>query len=369
MGLAALVATAVVMAGAQPAMAGKAHPGFYGVFYTAQDNVGKDVRAAADSGTEHVKLTLRWNAVEPRPGVFNWARYDELIGGFASRGIQVLPMFFGSPRWAASAGNKPPTSSEAQEGWKSFVTQAVNRYGPGGTYWRSPLGYAKDHPGKAPQEVKAWQVWNEPNLQHYFATDTGKGVADSKDRHRRIRTYANLLEITSDAIKQGDPSAAVVLGGLVGNGRPSGSMNASKFLDKLYKKDGVKQSFDAAAIHPYATSVGFVKEWLRKLRSAMKQHQDSGTPVWITEISWGSDPPDRYGFTKGLQGQKKILTQALSALYKKRHTLGLHRVYWYALRDPQAGNPRCSFCGSAGLLKSNFDKKPAWKAFKLFTGG
>jgi hypothetical protein len=368
MGLTALVATAVLAASAQPAMAGKAHPDFYGVYYTKQDNVSKDLRGLADSGTKHVKLALRWATVEPRPGEFNWSTYDELIGGLASRGIQVLPMLYASPHWAAKAGNKPPSSEEARDAWKSFVTQAVNRYGEGGTYWRSPLGYTKDHPAKSPQEVKAWQVWNEPNLQHYFATND-RGPVTGKDRRRRIRKYTNLLKITHDAIEQGDPSATVVLGGLVGNGQPSGSMNAWKFLDKLYKKHGIKRSFDVAAIHPYATSVSYVKKWVGKFRAAMKKHQDKKTPVWITEISWGSDPPDRYGFTKGLEGQKKILTQAFSALHRQRHRLGLRRIYWYAFRDPKHGNPRCSFCGSAGLLKSNFDKKPAWRAFKRFTGG
>lgn len=358
MGLAALVATAVLVVGVSPAMAGKSHPGFYGVYYQAQQNTHKDVSKMQDANVKNVRMALRWAAVQPREGEApNWSTYDDVIGDMAAHGIQVLPVLIATPHWVENSGGKPPVGSKAdRQAWKSFVTQAVNRYGRGGSYWRGPLGFAKDHPGKSPEEIKAWQVWNEENLQHYFKT-----------KQKRVKKYANLVKITHDAVKQGDAGATVVLGGLVGNGRPSGSMNAWKFLDKLYKKRGIKRSFDVAAIHPYATSIQYVKKWIRKFRAVMKKHHDSKSGVWVTEVGWGSDPPDRYGFNKGRQGQKKMLNDAFRTLHSKRHKLGLRRVYWFTFRDPKHGNARCSFCGSAGLLKSNFHTKPSWRAFKRFT--
>jgi hypothetical protein len=359
MGLAAFVATAVLMAGAQSAMAGRAHPGFYGVFYQAQGKAGKDVRKMQDAGAKHVKMALRWPTVESRQGEFHWETYDKLIGNMASRGIQVLPMFYASPRWVENKASKPPLGDKSsRRAWKNFVTRAVNRYGRNGTYWTDPLEFAMDHPGKAPKPIKAWQVWNEPNLENYFST-----------KKRRVAKYANLLQLTHDAIKPADRKAKVVLGGLVGNGKPSGSLNGWTFLDKLYKQKGARRKFDVAALHPYSSSIHYMKKWVHKFHRALRSHGDGKKAVWITELSWGSDPPDRIGFNKGPRGQKRILTRAFQTFWRTRHKYSTRRVYWFALRDPKHGNPRCSFCGSAGLLKTNFDKKPSWKAFKSFTGG
>ncbi len=365
-GLVAILATAAAIAGAEPAMA-SSDPGFYGVYYQPQANQAKDVRMMAQANIRRARTVLRWATVEPRQGSFDWSEYDERIGDMAAHGIKVLPILYGSPAWAEGAGTKPPLSSDAsRQGWENFVRAAVKRYGPGGRYWTT--SYLVQHPGKAPEPITDWQVWNEENLQHYFSTDRNRhGPATDKDKRRRIRKYAELLRLTHGAIKSVDPSASVVLGGLVGNGKPSGSMNAWGFLGRLYQKRGIKKQFDVAAIHPYATTTRYMTRWLRKFRQVMTKHRDRKTPVWVTEIGWGSAPPDRYGFNVGPKGQKRMLTKAFKVLHRRRHKLGVGRVYWFELRDPKKGNPRCSFCGSSGLLKSNFEKKPAWRAFKRFT--
>jgi hypothetical protein len=356
MGLAALVTTALALVGVQPALAGKSHPGFYGVYFQPQGKTEKDVRKMGGN-VKHVKMALRWPTVESREGEFHWEGYDNVIGDMASRGIQVLPQLYGSPRWAENNGGKPPLSSnKSRQGWKAFVTQAVDRYGPNGTYWTDPLGFVKDHPGKSPQPIQAWQVWNEPNLQHYFKADN------------KVGAYADLLSMTHDAIKQADSNAKVVLAGLVGNGKPSGSMNAWTFLNKLYKK-GAKGKFDVAALHPYAVDIRYQTKWVRKFHRIMSQHGDGKKPLWITEVSWGSAHPDQYGFNVGPKGQKRMLTKSFEKFYRERHKFSIRRAYWFTFRDPKHGNARCSFCGSAGLLKSNFHKKPAWTAFKSFAAG
>ncbi|MFL5892067.1 MAG: beta-galactosidase [Solirubrobacterales bacterium] len=366
-GLMAFVAfAALLVAGAQPAAAGTSHPSFYGVYYQPQPRQERDIRAMDQGNIQHARTAVRWSTVEPRQGSYNWTEYDQRIGDMAAHGIKVLPVLFGSPHWAEPlGGTSPPLSSDAsRQGWSNFVTAAVNRYGPGGTYWTT--SYLVQHPGKAPKPITDWQAWNEENLQHYFATDDRGPVTDA-DKSRRINAYAELLQLTHAAVKRGDSSSSVVLGGLVGNGEPSGSMDAWGFLSRLYHKRGIKNQFEVAAIHPYATTPHYMKKWLRNYREVMKKHHDGGTPVWVTEIGWGSGHPDKYGFNLGPQGQKRMLTKALSVLYQRRNKYGLDRAYWFELRDPEHGNPRCSFCGTSGLLKSNFDKKPAWRAFKRFT--
>ena len=63
-----------------------------------------------------------------------------------------------------------------------------------------------------------WQIWNEPNLKKYFAPAPSPGQ------------YARLLQISYPSIKQVDPKAQVVLGGMTGRG----DVSAVDFLKKLY---------------------------------------------------------------------------------------------------------------------------------------
>ena len=87
-----------------------------------------------------------------------------------------------------------------------------------------------------PLPIQSWQIWNEPNLHKYFAP------------HPSATTYARLLAISRNAIKSRDPQARIVLAGMPGHG----DVKAWDFLNRLYTVPGIKNSFDAAALHPYA---------------------------------------------------------------------------------------------------------------------
>ena len=55
-------------------------------------------------------------------------------------------------------------------------------------------------------------------------------------------------------------------------------------------------------------------------------------------------------------------------LLSNRRAWNVQRLYWFLWRDP-AQRPEasgCSFCGSAGLLRNNRTKKPAYSAFRSF---
>ena len=57
----------------------------------------------------------------------------------------------------------------------------------------------------------------------------------------------------------------------------------------------VENYFEVAALHPYASDVNHVRIEIQSFRNVMVNHGDRATPLWITEIGWGSDPPDQFG--------------------------------------------------------------------------
>ncbi len=182
------------------------------------------------------------------------------------------------------------------EAWQAFLEAAVARYGRGGSYWVDE--YRERYGSDAePLPIESWQIWNEPNLTKYFAPGPS------------VREYARLLVISQIAIRNEDPQARIVLAGMPGYG----DINAWDFLDSLYSVGGIKNHFDAVALHPYAPDLDQLRLEIERLRAVMKKHDDQATPLWITELGWGSAPPDDFGLNKGIQGQKTVARRLVQA--------------------------------------------------------
>ena len=319
-----------------------------------------DAAKIAKTGVRTTRIGLNWLWVQPRPGPFNWTRIDEQVTTLAASGIEAFPTVTGTPSWIAGEPTTPPLGSpDRRKAWKAFVTAAVQRYGRDGTFWRpGPLGTSPFHLecgcDARPVPIKAWQVWNEPNLTHYFTPEPSPAA------------YASLLRITHSAIRKADREAKVVLAGLSDGGRTEHDVGAIPYLNRLYNIDGVKRTFDAMAIHPYARKVRGMRDVISAIRRAMKIQHDRRTPLYITEIGWGSASPNGFGTTKGIRGQRRIVERSMKMLLHQRKGWRLQRVYWFYWRDPPkstTGLP-CRICYSAGLLRSSREPKPAYRTFK-----
>ena len=329
---------------------------FFGIAQGPLD--ASDVQRIADVGVGTERFMLKWRSVEPTQGSYDWAPRDWLVGALASRGIRSVPFVWGSPEWVNPFSARPPVDTASNvQAWRNFLKAAVARYGPGGSYWAN--GYRQRFgPDATPLPIRSWQIWNEPNLSKYF--DPGQTVGHAAQK------YARLLEISHDAIKSQDPQARIVLAGMPGYG----DSTAWKFLDSLYRVSGSRKDFDAAALHPYARSLGQLDEQAEQFRAVMKSHGDRETPLWLTELAWGSGPPDQFGYNKGLTGQRDLLSGAFRLILRQRDAWNVQRIFWYMWHDPPAGSDYaelCSICGTAGLVRHNRTPKPAYQAFTGFT--
>ena len=311
----------------------------------------RDFQTMAATGIGADRVQFVWGSVQPTPISRNWGVTDTLIGGLASHGIRAVPFIWGSARWVTGAPALPPLESGADEkAWRKFLWAAVARYGHDGSFWDTiyPQRFGAD---AKPLPVESWQIWNEPNLEKYFAPGPS------------VEQYARLLRISHDAIKQKDPQAKIVLAGMPAYG----DVDAWKFLDSLYSTPGTEDDFDIVALHPYASNLDQLRSGIERIRAVMKEHGAESTPLWITEIGWGSDPPDDFGLNKGLEGQEKMLSSSFELIDRQREAWNVERVFWFDWRDPSNTEVvRCSFCASAGLLRSDRHRKPAYEAFKSF---
>ena len=71
------------------------------------------------------------------------------------------PVVHGTPAWAALNPGDPASPPKNPDDFARFLTALVARYGPNGSLWA-------EHPEVARQPIRAWQIWNEPNLTRYW---------------------------------------------------------------------------------------------------------------------------------------------------------------------------------------------------------
>jgi len=318
---------------------------------------------------ESVRVSLNWGQLQhQRGGPIEWSGIDTTVERAAFAGIEVLPTVTGAPQWAVPSARVPggggnmapkhlPVSGAARAGWKSLLSQAVERYGPNGAFWAL-------HPSVPPQPIRAWQIGNEPNFK-YFVTKPNP------------TEYGKLVKLSYSAVKSVDPAAKVVLAGLFS--RPKGSRTksgkhkslnwyASDFIAKMYETNpGIKARFDGVALHPYAYYANELPGLVEELRDVLVEHKDPGAGIWITELGWSSGKPTRSNlFAKGPAGQANQLSASFRTLRAKQRKWRIQRVYWFSVDDLDGA---CNFCGGSGLFAPGFLPKKSWFAYVKFTGG
>jgi len=207
--------------------------------------------------------------------------------------------------------------------------------------------------------VHAYEVWNEPNTSGFWPS--GPSAVE----------YTSLLAAAYPAVKQADPSATVVLGGL--------SKNDYDYLAGLYAA-GAGSFFDVVAVHPYTGVADPTWCWneggtakrakdafcgIEEVRNTMVANGDSAKPIWLTEFGW-STTTGPYGVSEAVQAD--FLTKALNTV---RSSYPYVRVaFWYNFRNNYwSNNDPVDYEANLGLLRVDFSAKPAYTAFQTWTGG
>ena len=342
------VAAALVLLALPQGAAARVPPSFIGISPEGIPNES-DYRLMEEAGLRSLRLPLFWPQVEPvspfleRP---NWSGFDLGVGLAARHRMRVLPVVSASPPWVAPEARLEPTARDWQRRvWASFLRRAVRRYGRGGFFWR-------DNPDLPYLPVRAWEIWNEENIVTF-------GRADPE-------LFAPLIRVSGRVIHRADRGAKVIVGGLFG--RPlqvPPNVTSGAFLSRLYRARRVKKWFDGVALHPYVADAAAMRGQIRNLRRVMRVHHDAGTPLYLTELGWGSDS-FQTRWERGLRGQARELNRAFSMLARNRRSWRIGGVWWFSWADIDGG---CQFCDSTGLLTESREAKPSWYRFISWTGG
>lgn len=301
------------------------------------------------AGLTSIRFPLYWSQVEASSPFFNepdWDGFDHAVGLAAEHEMRVFPSVWGTPKWLAPEVKQEPADGPWQRrAWASFFRRAVRRYGEDGTFWQ-------EHEDLPYLPVRAWELWNEPNIVTFGTVDP--------------ELFATLTRISGRVLHRNDAGAKLILGGFFG--RPlqvPPNMQSGAFLSRIYRARRVKKWFDGVALHPYVSGAEAIRGQIRNLRRVMRLHNDAGTPLYVTEMGWGSDSFESR-WERGLIGQAEELDRAFALLANHRRAWHIGGVWWFSWADAYGA---CQFCDSAGLLTESREAKPAWYRFNAWTGG
>ena len=243
----------------------------------------KDLQTMAATGVGTDRFLLDWAVVQPTQGSFTWP--DRAVGALASHGIRLVPYLWGSPRGWPAPPRAPrstarPTSrrgrTSSRRRWRATDRAAAT--GPTTTSSSSARtpSRCRSGPGRSGTSPTSRST-SRPS--HRPRSTPGCSRSPTTRSRARIR-------------RPGSSSPACPASG---SRRPGTSWTAST----RYRIQGQLRRRRPA---PYAPNVDELGPEIEKFRAAMTKHGDGSTPLWLTELAWGSAPPDKFGLNKGLRG-------------------------------------------------------------------
>ena len=211
-------------------------------------------------GVNDVRILIPWAGVEPVQGYYDWSSVDYTVNAANARGMGVLGVLNSSPSWAVNPGVPAISGAPASPAqYGDFAGLVAQRYA-----------------GK----VSAYEIWNEPNGQTYYAPKPDPAG------------YTQLLKAAYPEIKAADPNATVI-GGVTGAVVDYGdfTMNPVEFVQGIYAAGG-EGYFDALSYHPYNYGTPFSQgaalpdsplNQLTAMRNLMVENGDAGKQIWASE--------------------------------------------------------------------------------------
>ncbi|WP_151083191.1 hypothetical protein [Nocardioides cynanchi] len=247
---------------------------------------------------------VQWRDIEKSPGVYDFARLDQLVTAAQAAHESVTMVLAMTPSFYAPATPTDPPGK--LQHFTDFVSAVMHRY--------------RSFHGK--RGISSYQVWNEANISTFW---TGS-----------MTQMAKLSKIVHDVGNRVDPQATIVSPPMVTRlgyqldwlkkfyGMKLGGTPVWKFYDAL--------GFSLYPLPTYGGRPGGPEDSMRQLgqvRSRLRSdHVPASVPIWNTEVNYGLQ-------TGSLGGTPATpISSAKQASYVARTYLlnaaaRVKRVYWY----------------------------------------
>ena len=299
-----------------------------------------------------------WSEVQPDEGQDpDWSALDGFqieLDTAQSYGMQVIVLIRSTPDWAQAIPGVAcgPIAPDKLSAFGDFLYQLVDRY--------------KD-------QVSYWELWNEPDVDpDLVPPDSQFGCwGDEDDDYYGGEYYAEMLKVAYPKIKEADPDAQVLVGGLLLDCDPENvctNERSGKFLDGILLNDGADY-FDGISFHAFDYYLGSLGQYSN---TNWASSWDTTGPVGVVKADHLRSVLDSAGLT-----EKYLLNTEASVFCDDRffscddvyETTKAHYVaqsYGGAFTQPLLGNlwfsSRANF-RNTDLLGDGLVPKPAYHAY------
>jgi len=310
---------------------------------------------ALSLGAGWTRYPLYWHQAETSSGVFDWSKFDRAIQLDIANNLRINAILLDRPSFyvdgASIARLYEPVFTDCTDEpgagkqinpnnpWANYVYQVVQRYKPNGRAAQR-FGWTTD------QGIRYWEMWNEPDFEAFWQGSTAE--------------YARLLKVGYLATKHADPSAQVLIGGIL-------FAQSSTYLQEVlffFNNDPLARAnnyyMDIVAIHSYSNPRR-TGSLVRIIEDILNSYNVT-KPIWVNESGvgvWNDYPGPRWA-TRAFDRQR-LATADQAAWFFVQSTAyawvrGADVVFFHQLYDD---------CGDRG---GNFpyDSNEWGDAFGLF---
>jgi hypothetical protein len=326
---------------------------------------GTLVERAKDLGTRWIRFhRLSWREVQPdEGGPYDWSAlssFEDELRNTRQAGMIPMVLVHHSPLWATI--NEPaPTDCGAIRvdklpAFAAFMRAAVERYK------QTEFG------------VHYWEFFNEPDVDpRLVRADSVFGCwGDIDDPYYGGQHYGEMLKVVTPAIKAADPSAKVIIGGLL-LARPvpnPGEGNPERFLEGILEA-GAASDFDIVAYHAYPSYVGINFDYdlmpspwqslggwtLGKARFLRQTMANFGVskPLLLNETALNCNPA-YYGCNPAPPDFFEAQASFVVRTWTRARSEDIQGFIWYTLDGPGWRD--------VGLLDGDYTPRPAYTAYQ-----
>jgi hypothetical protein len=307
---------------------------------TTKEIMRNDLELLKNSGTKLLRISFGWDAIENEKDKYDWLFWDDFVKMAVDEyGITLVPYICYMPRWNSTGENDSLwfwnyTPKDYDE-FGQFVKDLVNRYKP----W-----------------IKSWELWNEPDIWVYW-----RGNSEQ---------FAKFTKIGSKAVREADPNALIVLGGLAHN---------TNFTRELFRDHGISPFVDVVNIHNYFETwsgkpIEDITSYVNEISDIVNRWGNKQS-IWMAEVGYstwrmeGSKVSDDYNayydyeHTPEYQAVELIKTLSLVLSTEK-----LAAITWYEIKDlPMVENVIGDNNNrNLGVAYYDYKPKPALTAISFF---
>jgi hypothetical protein len=272
---------------------------------------------------------FQWGLIEKEPGEFDFTEPDQIVNQAQAVGLHILANIQPFAAWDQIAGYGDPNYKGKpydMEAYANFVSTLVDRYDGDGV---------NDMPGLT-VPIKHWEVMNEPEFQtgpvYYF-----RGTPAD---------YVDVLKATYEAVKQADPEAYVVQGGMASMFDVSVS-----FWQGVFDAGG-GQYLDIMNIH----SIGHGEHLnIPAFKQFLSENGIQDKPIWVTEVQYQQTTQ-----TQNFTNEDFARTLARSYIYALAN--GVDKLFYVNLRMPPFYDSNIPFDERSALITDDGEESALFQA-------